>query len=323
MFGELIAWYLFFGGMAGGAYLVGILIEACTAHACRKAQVVRLSEPVSADGGGCEYECRAATWAHFRARVRRPILLVSVLAAAVGSVCLLGDLVRPEQAHILFTRPVFSVLNIGALALAFFLALVAALLLADIKELELPQLVLGTLRVLATVLAAVIIVYTGIYLNSIWTIAPWSSMFLIPLFLFSSLATGLGVPYLVMGVINMNLREFLPQFKVLAWADIVFLIGEMVSLVAMFLQSGAFSDKSPFMLFFSDELRLPFLLGFVGCGILIPLLLDILQLKTRSIGPWHALILGFVTMAGGYSLRYCVMSVSVVFRAMTIATIGV
>ena len=109
MFGELIAWYLFFGGMAGGAYLVGVLIEGGTAYAYRKARIAQSTEQPTEDA----WACRAATWAVFRSRVRRPILFVSALAAAVGSVCLLGDLVRPEQAHILFIRPVFSVLNIG------------------------------------------------------------------------------------------------------------------------------------------------------------------------------------------------------------------
>lgn len=314
MFGELIAWYLFFGGMAGGACLAGLLVKACANifqhEAC--AQVF------------CSLrQRRAFAWHQFHAMVGRPTLIVATLAAAVGSVCLLGDMVRPEQAHLLFIRPVFSVLNVGALALALFLVVLIALLAIDLRGISFSSRVRVPLEILAGVLACVVIVYTGVYLNSIWTIAPWSSVFLVPLFLFSSLATGLAVPFLVVGIANVDLRPSREPLGFLARLDAVFIAGEIISLIAMFIQIGGFETQSPFALFFSDGLCLPFLLGFIGCGILAPLLLDALPLRARVISPWHVLVLGFTTMIGGYFLRYCVMGVSVVFRAMAIAAIGV
>ncbi|MEC4175113.1 NrfD/PsrC family molybdoenzyme membrane anchor subunit [Adlercreutzia sp. R7] len=316
MFGELIAWYLFFGGMAGGACLAGLLIKACASISWRKAGGAALAS--SALG-----QRHALVWRQFHDLVGRPTLIAATLAAAVGSICLLGDMVRPEQAHLLFIRPVFSVLNVGALALALFLVVLIALLAIDLRGIDLSFRVLVALKVLAGALACVIIVYTGIYLNSIWTIVPWSSAFLVPLFLFSSLATGLAVPFLVVGISNVDLKLCSEPLKVLARLDAVCIAGEMISLIAMFIQMGGLDEQSPFALFFSDGLGLPFLLGFIGCGILAPLLLDALSLRARVIGPWHVLVLGFTTMIGGYFLRYCVMGVSVVFRAMTIAAIGV
>lgn len=316
MFGELIAWYLFFGGMAGGACLVGLLIEACASISCRKAGEAAHASSVLRRG-------HALAWCQFHDMVGRPTLIAATLAAAVGSICLLGDMVRPEQAHLLFIRPVFSVLNVGALALALFLVVLIALLAIDLRGIDLPSRVLVALKVLVGVLACVVIVYTGVYLNSMWTIVPWSSVFLVPLFLFSSLATGAVVPFLVVGIANIDLRLCSEPLKVLTRLDVACIAGEMISLIAMFIQMGGLDEQSPFVLFFSDGLCLPFLLGFIGCGILAPLLLDALSLKARVIGPWHVLILGFTTMIGGYFLRYCVMGVSVVFRAMTIAAIGV
>ena len=315
MFGELITWYLFFGGLSGGACLVGLFIEGCVALSCRKTQWFE----AKSDCG----PCRVLGWVRFQHLVGRPILLVATLAAAAGCVCLLGDMVRPEQAHLLFTRPTFSVLNVGALALASFLATLLLIFFMSMGNIQFPRVLLVCVKVIAGMLACVIVVYTGVYLNSVWTIDPWSSAFLVPLFFCSSLATGIAVPYLVVGLTNGDPLEFSAQLKALVLLDCACIVGEAISLGAMLVHLGGFAGQSSAALFFSGNTQLPFLIGFVGCGIMAPLSLDILQLKKHSVSPWHALLLGCVTLVGGYFLRFCVMDVSVAFRAMTIATLGV
>lgn len=312
MFGELVVWYLFLGGAAGGACLARLFVGACARRAQRGATGSLASESEEEE-----------LWARFDAAVSRPTLLAATLCATVGCVCLLGDMVRPEQAHLLFVSPSFSVLSVGSFILALFLLTLFALVAADIFLPRVPRWALRALNVLAAVLACATVAYTGVYLNSIWTVGPWNSGFLVPLFIFSSLASGVAVPLVVVGVANLNVREYRRQLKVLSIIDMACIAGELLSLAGMFWQLGAGEAGSTVSLFLTGGLGAQFLFGFIGCGLVVPLVLDGLQLWRRVVGVWHGIVVGLCTLAGAFFLRSCVIGVAFAYRALALAAIGV
>ena len=380
MFGELIAWYLFFGGVAGGTCLAMLIIYFCVwrsgakfarlqaavdgrnqakaqlrialaqlevakaqtelafdarlKKASKRQVATSLKEVRALEDATCnDDETLIASyliglrhyqmWQHCRAATERPLLVIATFAALVGSVCLLGDLVRPERAHLLFLQPTFSIINVGAFCLALFLLVLVLLLLRTVFAWRLPRWLVVTLHALAGLLALALIVYTGVYLNSIWTIAPWSSPYLVALFFFSSLACGAAVPLMVMGIKSYHQDAYTVPMRAFTWLDMIFIGGEVLSLVAMMIGLGGTTPDSPFMLFFSDDLALSFIVGFLTCGIAIPLLLDLAMLRMRNHGSWVALVGGCSTLTGGYFLRFCAIGVSVIYKAIVVSALGV
>lgn len=379
MFGNLIAWYLFFGGVAGGVCLaMGIIqfftwrstvrLEQAQAVLCGRKQAKAQLRIALAQLDVAKAQAELAVDSHLKKKskkqltatrkeardlknmiesdevlvlnylvrfkkhrmwsrclriTQRPLLIVATFSALFGSVCLLGDLVRPERAHLLFLQPTFSIINVGAFFLLLFLFVLAALLLRDLCNWRMPQALVVVLRVAAFGLAFALIIYTGVYLNSIWTIAPWSSPHLVALFFFSSLACGIAIPMMVIGVKTYHQVECTEPAHVLAWFDVAFIAGEAGALLAMMIGLGGLSAGSPFTLFFSEELSLPFIGGFLTCGILVPLLFDVIMLRTKNHGSWQALVVGCSTLVGGYFLRFCAIGVSVVYKAIVVSSLGV
>lgn len=240
MFSELIVWYLFLGGISGGAFLVRFAVQMRAARALRVLT-----------GGPCypAVQEKELSWVQLDEFVARPLLAACIAAASLGCVCLMGDLARPEQAHVLFLRPVFSVIGVGAFSLVLFLLVSTLLLVVEVRQIKLPVVVYGALSLVAGALALVIIVYTGVYLHSIWTIGPWASFFLVPLFFFSSLATGVVLPYLFVGLSNLKLSAFSGPLKWLSRVDLVCVAGEVLSLCALFFHLNGLSIDSSFWLF--------------------------------------------------------------------------
>lgn len=243
------------------------------------------------------------------------MLIVVLLAAIMGCICLLGDLTRPQQAHLLFIQPTLSVLNVGAFVLTAFIGCVGALLAFDVMPVRVGRRACGAVEVVAGALAVIVIVYTGVYLNSMWTVAPWSSPFLIALFLFSSLSTGVAALLVVVGLSGASRLGMAKPLGRMLGVDVACIACEGVALGAMWLQLGGFDASSLFGLLFVDGSPLRFWVGFVACGLLAPLAMEGAFARRRRAGAWFLTVLGALVLTGGFFLRFCVMNAAVEYKA--------
>ncbi|WP_165247384.1 NrfD/PsrC family molybdoenzyme membrane anchor subunit [Adlercreutzia sp. ZJ141] len=305
MFGELVTWYLFFGGLAGGSCLV------CLG--------VRWYIDVASSSGEEEKnhsELVLWQWVRLHRRTYKAMLIIVLLAAIMGCICLLGDLTRPQQAHLLFIQPTLSVLNLGAIVLVTFIICVTALLLFVLMPVHVGRKASRVTEIFAGALAIIVVVYTGIYLNGMWTVAPWSSPFLIALFLFSSLSTGAAALLVVVGLSGFSCLSVAKPIECLLRADVVCIVCEGVALGAMWLQLGGLDELTLFKQLFIDGAPLQFWVGFVTCGLLVPLVMEVAFTCRKQTGNWFLTVLGVLILVGGFFLRFCVMNAAVEYKAL-------
>ncbi|WP_165043255.1 NrfD/PsrC family molybdoenzyme membrane anchor subunit [Adlercreutzia sp. ZJ138] len=305
MFGELVTWYLFFGGLAGGSCLV------CLG--------VRWYIDVASSSGEEEKnrsELVLWQWVRLHCRTYKAMLIIVLLAAIMGCICLLGDLTRPQQAHLLFIQPTLSVLNLGAIVLVAFVVCVGVLLALSLLPVRSRCQACRVVEIFTGILAAIVIVYTGVYLNSMWTVTPWSSPFLIALFLFSSLSTGIATMLVVIGLSDVSYLSVVKPLERLLGVDVACIVCESVALGAMWLQLGDFGESSLFKLLFIDGAPLQFWVGLIVCGLLVPLAIEVAFARRKRMRAWFLIILGVLVLVGGFFLRFCVMNAAVEYKAL-------
>jgi protein NrfD len=166
-------------------------------------------------------------------------------------------------------------------------------------------------------------IYTGILLSTMVARPLWNSAILGPLFLASGLSAATAMIHLVSSVVPPHPapRSFFrgalaalvqplgatpPEPKTansLVKADLGFLAVELVLLGLLFvgLLSGSASQVAAVDLLMSGRFAVLFWGGVIGAGILLPLLLQALQLAHRI--P-HTIIPALLVLAGGLALRW-------------------
>ena len=174
MLGTFVVLYLFLGGAGAGALFVAA-VWSLLFHRT----VTRTFE-----------QSRA-----FRALAGR-LYLVGFGLLALSVFCLLIDLGSPHRFFLLFLRPTASLLSVGSFVL---LALLASGLLAAFHALGWPApfWVRKGLEVLCAVLAAVLMVYTGLYLAWMEAVPLWNNAALPALFALSSFSSGAAIVLLL------------------------------------------------------------------------------------------------------------------------------
>lgn len=284
MLGAFVVLYLFLGGCGAGALLV-TAVWSLLFHRTRTRT----------------FEQSRAFWA-----LAGRLYLASFGLLAVSALCLLLDLGSPHRFFLLFLRPTPSLLSLGSFVLAAALLVSACLAATHALGLPLPSLARKALEVLCAALAAVLMVYTGLYLALMEAVPLWNNAALPALFAFSSFSAGAAVVMLVV--------PFARDWRLLGgWIDglhrahLVALGLEFVSLVSF----CALAVANPFAGPGLERLLAPegqgtwFFAGFVLGGIVVPFGIEALRPLMGRASPVAAAEV--LCVFGGLILRFCLV----------------
>lgn len=284
MLGTFVVLYLFLGGAGAG-----VLFVAAVWSLLFHRTVTRTFE-----------QSRA-----FRALAGR-LYLVGFGLLALSALCLLIDLGSPHRFFLLFLRPTASLLSVGSFVLLA--TLLASGLLAAFHALgwPAPSWVRKGLEVLCAVLAAVLMVYTGLYLAWMEAVPLWNNAALPALFALSSFSSGaaivlLLVPYardwaLLSGWIDGLHRAHLAALGLEFLALVAF-----VALAA----TNPFAGSSLVRLVSPAGQGPWFIAGFVLGGIVVPFGAEAARPFTGRTAPVAAAEV--LCLFGGLILRFCLV----------------
>ncbi len=305
MFGNLIVWYLFLGGGAAG--MVVVLSALDLAYGLARGRRGASPRPGSLPGSGASPRWAAGL---------RPTLFArgfaaSTLVLALGLLCLLGDLGRPDRFFYVFLHPTASVLTFGSFVLGLTLAVSAFLAIVCVFAIrKVPVWVLRVAEALGVALGLATAVYTGVLLAQMDAVPLWNPMVPV-LFTLSALSVG------VAGVLAcMQPLDELPAGRglgglvgMLGRADVVLVILEALALGTFVLWAELGGHASQVVRFACGPDAGLLWLGFFGMGIVAPLVLEGLAARMRS----SALVTAAIpcVIVGGFFLRWCLVNVPV------------
>lgn len=174
MFGELVAAYMFLAGVGAGGIAAASL-----------ADLLFVKAPFGAAAESSVAEAPAAE------RLVSLVLAAALGALAMGVGCLAADLGRVDRVLALFLTPAFTLMNVGAWALAGLVVVGFALVLGRFAYLPwLGRRAVTALEVVAVVLAAVVAVYAGLLLQGLAGVRLWASLWVPVLFVLSAASCG-------------------------------------------------------------------------------------------------------------------------------------
>ena len=314
VFSTLAVCYLFLGGVGGGA---AVVLGACgLAVPCGALALV----PRTASHFACTGACGASSFSlrdmEAYRRLLAPLSFSALALLSVGMVCLLVDLGSPARAVLLFTGPRASFIAVGA----WVLACTAVALVVQCAFWG------GWLRLLVPVARAVQLVcaalgvatalYTGLMLSDLQAVPLWATPLTPALFVVSSLSCGLAL-----AVVSGAARSFPGLVRAYERFDAAAIAVEG-ALVAAFVVRAL----SPAGQTVTDQVReaagrllafgpdaWAFWALFVGAGLIVPLVFDLVcsfgPYRPRATSPLPALFAMACVLAGGFVMRYCIVSV--------------
>jgi len=286
MFNNLIAAYMFFGGTGAGA---------CCVLCCLYMVLHRRAVDVEADEG---------TRAILRQRFFGFGFLVVSVVSALGSFCLLADMKRPAEILTLIVSPVFSVLSVGAYALATLIVLGAAAAVTLLRPVRVPRAAVTLFLLITLSVGVVVMAYTALLLMAFPAARLFNSPWLVPLFMASSLSCGCaGV--ILWAQVSRTSDMLAAALRRLRVADGAFIVAEIVVLVVFLLAAGSVAPESADRLLRGD-CALGFWLGVVGCGLTVPLALSFLDWRAPSLRV-HPILSMLLILIGGFALRWCML----------------
>ncbi len=307
MFGTLIVCYLFLGGAGAGLCLVVTVLALRV-----PVDLVAVVAP-RRYGGGCGRVVDAP------GAYRRLIgagYAVSLVALALGMVCLLADVGRADRVLLLLMYPTGSFIAVGTWALV--LCSVLALLLACVWAglVRAGVLVVRVLSVLTLAVALVVMVYTGLLLQSLDAIPLWATPWLPVLFVLSSFSCGIALA-LGMAQFTETASVFGAVLRRLAAVDALTVVFEaavvaLLIVTAPVVVPGAGNgtaqalETSVWALVAGPGSWL-FWGGFVGVGLVLPFMFDLVLVHTRQPRPLLAVAAATCVLVGGFVMRFCVM----------------
>ena len=173
MFGELVAAYLFLAGVGAGGIAAASLADLLFVRAPFGAAESSVAEAPAAE------------------RLVSLVFAAAFGALAMGVGCLAADLGRVDRVLALFLTPAFTLMNVGAWALAGLVVVGFALVLGRFAYLPwLGRRAVTALEVVAVVLAAVVAVYAGLLLQGLAGVRLWASLWVPVLFVLSAASCG-------------------------------------------------------------------------------------------------------------------------------------
>ena len=312
MVSAYIALYLFLAGAGGGAFLLGAVADLCLRF-----------RPDAARG-----------WFARVSAVTDAGLVLGPILVAASALFLVLDLGVPERALYLFVVTTPSLLSLGAWSIVLFcgaavLALALGALAGDDGDgAEPPASGRVVLRIgefaasiVATALAALVVVYSGMFLAAYPSLpflhTPWVPV----LFVASALATGLAV--LIVAAffrqeapgIAEAVRSLLPLDALLIAVETLMLTGLLVSAWA----AGA-PEVDAVRTLTSGSLAVPFWAGVAVAGLVVPFSVDVVCRRMPSL---VAVALGAgCTLAGGLCLRFVLLMATERFNLAFMSALG-
>lgn len=285
LIGVLVIIYLFLGGCGAGALLITSAWSLAFHRTENRAQ--RLTDSFR----GMKLRCFQLGFA----------LLV------VSAACLVLDLGRPDRMLLLFVRPTFSTISFGSFVLLATILLGGFLIAANsFANAAVPSRMKKAAEVLCILCSFLAMVYTGVFLQSVASVALWATPLVPMLFALSSFSAGCAIVSLVMPF-SVDELFMLERAGALRVAHIVVLVLEAFVLAAFVVRAvhcGRASDS--LALLFGVQLGPWFFVGVVGLGILLPLAIELLMLVARR--GTRVLPVDLACLLGCFLLRFCLVA---------------
>lgn len=281
--------YLFLGGAGAGAcQVLAVLSLLCPRDA------------LSCDG------------ARFRPRAEYARLfgagyIACLLVIFLGIACLVADVGRPDRLLTLAFNPHPTIVGVGAYSLAALLACSAFL---GAVWLMCPSIRVGLVRAVSIAsffTGAVTMAYTAILLGLFAGKPLWDSPFVVALFVLSALSTGCATVMVSAFFAKLD-AVFSRTMRAVAAFDLAVIALEAVAaacLVATCLGDDAARHGAWSLV--AGDWSVPFWLGLVGCGMMIPAAIGLVRFATRSEGA--SLAASAAVLVGGFCLRACIVGV--------------
>ena len=281
--GLAIATYLFLGGLAGGMYITGYFAYLYRHRGTILDIIYRFGTALSG------------------------IVLV------VGLLSLIYD--HPNVVITIINPTLFqnlgSWLAIGSWIILFFLIIWFVLLLEELGKLKVPDGLKLSAMTINSFLAFMIILYTALLLRGATAVPMWQSLALPMLFVVSGISTGIAACALY-GIIKVKETEL--SLKAADAALIALEIGLvayfLVDLSGMGSKSGfpimSLGAKASLDLILNGAYSIPFIYGFVGLGLVFPLIMYGLSILKKSLVT--DAISSVSVLIGGYIFRIVIIA---------------
>ena len=336
MFGAAVVCYLFLGGAGAGACLllaVGGLLVPRSRLVPAPPGVGSVDDTNGISGGMFGHLIVSREYR----RLFAPSYVCGAGALVLGIVLLAVDLGHADRLLLLVTQPHATHLVIGAYALFFCVVLAVALTLVwggFVRRMSWRMLV--ALEVALCVCSLVVMAYTGLLLQSLAAVPLWNTVWLPVLFVLSSASCGFA---LVLGAAQFTgmadvfatvLRRAMASDAGMVAAEILVAFA-LVASVSANADAGTAASASAVLAdatgttgatgvtgtALAAARSAEWLLrgsgaplfwgGFLGLGLVVPLVAETVALRLRSISANVALGLAACVLAGGFALRWCVV----------------
>jgi formate-dependent nitrite reductase membrane component NrfD len=257
----------------------------------------------------------------FRGATRRPTMaqrqseqflnvgfIVGEVLLLIGIVCLVLDLGRQDRVLSLFLNPNMSILTIGAYALGV-LALLGFVLVLP-RLFSLPSIGDTFARVveIATLCASFVsMLYTGLLLFGMKAVHFWDNPLLPVAFVLSSLSSGIAL-LVIVGFFSERNERCSIMLRRIVLVDLVVILLEIVCAAAFLwissrAESAAARESLENLLFGQEALF--WWIGFVLCGMLLPLVLELFFIRSgERFAQTGLAIVAVLILVGAFCLRY-------------------
>lgn len=297
MFGAFAVFYLFLGGAGAGAIAV-----------CSLADLLSVRQPFG-------------TAAYTPGPSVKPVgrildfgFLAGFVALAVGIVSLLLDLGRIDRALDLLFSPTFSVMTVGSYALAVLAALGAGLALVRFAYFpEVKRALVGAVEVAAIAVALVVMMYTGVLLQSVGGVALWVSPFIPALFVLSSASSGIALVLTASFFVEQD-RQSGRLLRCLMLVDAAVIALEIACVAAFVATMGASEHpgvRESLSILTQGDAALAWWLGFGVCGLAVPLVVEAVGMRTRIDSPMLLACIAVLVLVGAFCLRFTIVEAGV------------
>ncbi len=157
-------------------------------------------------------------------------------------------------------------------------------------------------------------IYTGILLGAVPSRPLWNTPMLAQLFLFSAMSTGTATVLLVTALLGSRRHDELEhERKLLISTDLVLIVLEIFMLIPFLLHHAlsTWSSATSISLILGGDFTLPFWIGVILLGILLPLAIEVYELfpviwkeAVARYSLWLSALSGALVLMGGFVLRF-------------------
>ncbi len=240
-------------------------------------------------------------------------IILAAPVAIVGGLLMVCDMGQKKEWYHTFTRPGDSWMSLGAIFLVLFIILDLVHILAGIwpaSVIVVGQGAYWTLGIITSMVAVVVMVYTGLLLGVVKSIPFWSRSYLPWLFIFSGLSTGSMATALVFSLFKFAGGEGAIQpLMVLAYLTFFFIILQSIVLASYLSAMRSRASASAKMVTVGTLAGI-FWGGVVAAAVILPLIFEGLK-AFASLTPTILLVLaligGIIGLIGGFMLRYIIV----------------